>query len=253
MLQRIEVLSQTLSPDTGTTGLLDAVGDIAIFDVRHLTNIEVMVNQINDAGTVAIEIERSLDNTNWDPITQFTDASFPAGANKSQSVLLVDANGMPLLSRYVRVRVSAVAGGGTYTANVQGIRLEHGTKMIVDDGVYTTDADSDGLLEAVNDAVTFGVEGLTNIEVLIHQTTDPGVGTASLIVERTIDGTNWDLISTVADTDFAAANNVSFPVSFSGTGGRPMHAKQIRVRLAALSAGGAWDAQVVGIQLPSYR
>lgn len=249
---KLVTASPAYTVDGGTTSLLDTSGDIAVMDVRHLTNIEIMVNQINDAGTVALEIERTLDGTNWDPLTQFTEASFPAGANKSQSFLLVDSNGMPLLAKQVRVRVSAIAGGGTYTVLAQGLTLETWERVVISAGTFTTDADSDGLLEAVNDAITFGAEGLTNIEVMMNQVTDPGVGTASFTVERTIDGTNWDLMATVADTDFVAANNVSFPVSFSGTGGRPLHAKQIRVRLTAISAGGQWTAHVVGKQIRGY-
>lgn len=240
--------------DTGTASILDAAADVAVLDVRHLTNIEIFVNQIVDAGTCTIDIARTIDGVNWDPVGQFTEASFPAGANKSQSLLLVDANGMPLLAKQVRVTLTAVAGGGTYTVTGYGATLREGERVIFDtSGTYSPDGGTANSLETVNDAVTFDTTGLTNIEVMLNQTTDPGVGTCSIAVERTVDGTNWDLIATVADTDFVAANNVSFPVSFSGTGGVPMHAKQVRARLTAKSAGGAWSACVVGKQVPGYR
>lgn len=246
-------VSPAYTTDGGTADLLDTALDVATLDVRHLSNIEIFVNQVNDAGTCSITIERSIDGVNWDPVSTLTEASFPAGANTAQSVLLVDANGMPLLAKFVRVTLAAVAGGGTYSVVGYGMTLEQNERVVFDDGTYTTDADSDGLLEAVSDAVTFSAEGLTNIEVLVDQVVDPGVGTCSIVIERTVDGLNWDTLATVADTDFAAGTNTSFPVSLSGTGGRPLHAKQIRARLAAVSAGGAWTAHLVGKQVPGYR
>lgn len=240
--------------DGGTGSLLDTANDVAVLDVRHLTNIEIFVNQIVDAGTCTIDIARTIDGTNWDAVGQFTEASFPAGANMSQSLLLVDSNGMPLLAKQIRITLTAVAGGGTYTVTGFGKTLADGERILFDtSGTYSPDGGTAGSLETVNDAVTFDTTGLTNIEVMLNQTTDPGAGTCTILVERSIDGTNWDLIASVADTDFAAANNVSFPVSFSGTGGVPMHAKQVRARLTAKSAGGAWSACVVGKQVPGYR
>jgi hypothetical protein len=237
----------------GSGVLLDAAADAAVIDVRHMTNVEIFVNQIADAGTCTIDISRTLDGVNWDPVSTFTEASFPAGANKSQSLLLVDANGMPLLAKQVKVVLTAVAGGGTYSCQAYGEQLRQDERLVIDTGTYGPDADSDGILEIVGEAVTFSAKGLTNIEVMVNQIVDPGVGTSALVVERSVDGTNWDELATLADTDFAAAANTSRPVSLSGTGGRPMHAELIRVRLTGLSAGGSYSAHIVGIQTPGFR
>ena len=253
-LRKIVSALPAYTTDGGTASILDTTGDIASIDVRHMSQVEVVISQINDAGTATLDIERSLDGTNWDPVGQMTEASFPAGANKAQSLLLVDANGMPLLAKYIRIKATAVAGGGTYTALAYGFQLNSNERMIIDGGVYGPDADTDGLLEVVNEAVTFSTKGLTNIEVVVNQVVNPGVGTSALTVERSCDGgTTWDEIGTLADTNFADASNTSTPVSFSGTGGRPLHADLVRVRLTALSAGGAYSAHVVGIQTPGYR
>ena len=240
--------------DGGTASLLDTSGDIAVIDVRHMSQVEVYVTQVNDAGTCTIDIDRTLDGTNWDPVGQFTEASFPAGANTAQALLLVDANGMPMLAKQIRVKLTAVGGGGTYNCLAYGFQLNSNERLIIDSGVYGPDADADGLLEVVNEAVTFSAKGLTNIEVMLNQVVDPGAGTSLLTVQRSCDaGATWDDIGTKADTDFAAANNTSVPVPFSGTGGRPLHADMIRVKLTALSAGGSYSAHIVGIQTPGYR
>lgn len=238
--------------DTGTASILDAAGDIATIDVRHMTNIEIYVTQVNDAGTATIDIERTFDGVNWDPIGQFTEASFPVGNNFAQALLVVDANGMPMLAKQIRVKLTAVAGGGTYNCLAYGFALNSNERLILDaTGTFTTDADSDGLLEAVNDAQAFSVKGLTNIEVMVNQITD--AGTVAIAVERSCDGgTTWDLIASVADTDFAAGANKSFPVSFSGTGGRPLHADLVRARVTAVT-GGSYTAAICGVQTPGYR
>lgn len=240
------------STDGGTASLLDTAGDIAVIDVRHMSQVEVYVTQVADAGTCTIDIDRTLDGVNWDPVGQFTEASFPAGANTANSVLLVDANGMPLLAKQIRVKLTAVAGGGTYNCLAYGFKLNENERLIIQDGTYSADPDLD--LDTLNDYVDFDVKGLTNIEVMLNQLVDPGVGTATLTVQRSCDGgVTWDDLGTKADTDFVAAANVSTPFSLSGTGGRPLHADRVRVKLTALSAGGAWSATVVGIQTPGYR
>lgn len=254
VLRKIVSALPGYTTDGGTAELLDTAGDIATIDVRHMVNVEIYVSQVTDAGTCTIDIERSLDGTNWDPVGQFTEASFPAGDATAQSLLLVDSNGMPLLAKYVRVKLTAVAGGGEYNARAYGMELNLNERLIIDSGTYGPDADTDGLLEAATDAVTFSTKGLTNIEVMLNQITDPGAGTCAIDVYRSCDnGATWDLLASKADTDFAAANNTSTPVSLSGTGGRPLHADQVKVVLSAVSAGGAWTAHVVGIQTPGVR
>lgn len=252
VLRKIVSMLPGYTTDTGTASILDAAGDIATIDVRHMINVEIYVTQVNDAGTCTIDIERTLDGTNWDPVGQFTEASFPVGNNMAQALLLVDANGMPLLAKQVRVKLTAVAGGGTYNCLAYGFQLNNNERQIIDaTGVFTTDANANGLLEAVNDAQAFSVKGLTNIEVLVNQITDAGL--VSIAVERSCDGgTTWDLIGTVADTDFAAGANKTFPISFSGTGGRPLHADLVRARIASVT-GGSYTAGIVGIQTPGYR
>lgn len=117
---KIIVEAATLTTDTGTTGVLDTVGDIAIIDVRDKVNVSIYVDQIIDNGTVTIVLEKSIDGTNFAALATVTEASFPAGANKSFEVTLSDANGMPLNAVVVRASVTVHTGSGTYTMHVAG-------------------------------------------------------------------------------------------------------------------------------------
>lgn len=113
----------TMVVDTGATGLLDTTADSCVFDVKDLTDIEIWVNQIVDAGTATILVEKTIDGTNWEIVATLTEASFAAGANVAKSTSL-STGGLPLHATQLRVRATAVAAGGTYTAKVLGMQTE---------------------------------------------------------------------------------------------------------------------------------
>ena len=111
----------TPTTDTGTAGIMDANGDIVIVSVEDLANISLFVNQIVDAGTCTIVMEKTVDGTNWASVAaNLSEASFPAGNNTAKETTLSDSNGMALGAKQLRITLSAVAGGGTYTAGATG-------------------------------------------------------------------------------------------------------------------------------------
>jgi hypothetical protein len=116
-----------MGTDTGTTGKLDAAADNCNADIRDLDHVSVFVNQLTDAGTATILVEKTFDGVNYSLVSTLTEASFPAGANKAVEVTLSDANGMPTRAVSVRVTLSAVAGGGAYSAHVAGAAVGHHT------------------------------------------------------------------------------------------------------------------------------
>lgn len=106
-------------------GDMEAQNDTVIFDVKGLTRMMLAVDQTVDAGTATIVLEGSLDGTNWFSLNaNLSEASFPAGNNKSVLVSLSDANAMPKLMQQIRITLSAVTGGGKYQAHVMGLQLE---------------------------------------------------------------------------------------------------------------------------------
>src|SRR4051812_26096853 len=115
-----------LTVDTGTTGILDTVGDIAYADCREQDHISVLVNQLTDAGTITILVEKTIDGVNWALVATVTEASFPAGANTAKEVTLSDASGMPTRALAVRARVTVITGG-TYSAAIAGAATGHHT------------------------------------------------------------------------------------------------------------------------------
>lgn len=116
---------QLLTPAEGVSGpangLIDAAADAQTADVRHLENIKILLEQVNDAGTVVLVTESSIDGVVWETVDASTaETDFAAGANVGVAFTLSDANGMPLITNFVRVRASALAGGGTYRMKVAG-------------------------------------------------------------------------------------------------------------------------------------
>lgn len=125
MQGKLRVNSSYLSTDTGTTGVLDTDGDVAIVDVSDLTNISLYANQLTDDGNVTLTLEKSIDGTNWAPLgSALTQASFAAGANKAVEVSLSDSNGMPLRTKQIRATVSGKTGTGTYSILAVGSQVE---------------------------------------------------------------------------------------------------------------------------------
>lgn len=109
----------TLTVDTGTTGILDTAADQIVFDVEGLEHAVIYLNQITDAGTVSLQVDTSIDGTNWAPLATKADTDFAAGANKSIQLTNTDAHGADVTMKLVRVTVAAITGG-TYSATVCG-------------------------------------------------------------------------------------------------------------------------------------
>lgn len=105
-------------------GLIDAALEVQTIDVRDLTNVALVIEQVADAGTVVIAVEKSSDGITWVAVgAALTEASFPAGANTTVEVSLSNASGMPLPVQQVRARATALAGGGTYRLRASGYQL----------------------------------------------------------------------------------------------------------------------------------
>lgn len=122
MQGKYEFLSPAGGQVVGTpNALIDAALEVQTADVRHLERIEVLLEQVADAGTVVIVTERSMDGVTWQTVdASTTEAEFPAGANTCVSFTLSDSNGMPIVCNFVRARCTALAGGGTYRMKVAG-------------------------------------------------------------------------------------------------------------------------------------
>lgn len=113
------------NPDADSDSLIEAATDAQQADVSHLTNIEVILEQVADAGTVVLVTEKSCDGVVWQTIDASTaEGDFAAGANKAVSFTLSDANGMPLRTKFIRCTASALAGGGTYRMKITGALAE---------------------------------------------------------------------------------------------------------------------------------
>lgn len=114
-----------LTVDTGTTGQLDTLGDIAVVDCRDLTNIVANVN-CDHAGTGHCFLEGTWDGgAHWFPLAGEYDvsgATFVAGAVAEQ-YSASDSHGMPIRIQQIRLRASQAFGGGAVVSlTVAGVQ-----------------------------------------------------------------------------------------------------------------------------------
>jgi hypothetical protein len=122
--------------------------------------------------------------------------------------------------------------------------------LVVKSATFQTDTSTGSVIDAVNDRAVVDIEDLTHVEIWLNQLVD--AGTATLIVEKTVDGTNWALVASKADSDFAAGANKSIVLPLEGSGGMALHAKQVRVTMSAEADGGAYSMTVSGRQLEKF-
>lgn len=112
----------TMTTDTGDTGQLDTVGDVAQVSVEDLENVNVFLNQLTDNGTITLIVDYSLDGVNWvTGVATKAETDFAAGANEAEATLsLTDANGASIPVKLIRVRCTVATGTGGYTMGVTG-------------------------------------------------------------------------------------------------------------------------------------
>ena len=124
-------------------------------------------------------------------------------------------------------------------------------RFISRDATLTTDTGTTGVIDAANDVAVVDVLDLQGISIYLNQLVD--LGTVSLVVEKTVDGTNWTPVATKAETDFSVGANKAIELTLSDANGMPTSAKQIRVTASALAAGGSYSMTVAGTQRDGYR
>ena len=123
--------------------------------------------------------------------------------------------------------------------------------LVVKLGTFQTDAGTLSILDAVNDRAVVDVEDLTHVEIWLNQLVN--AGTATLVVERTVDGVNWSQVASKTDADFRAQNNDSIVLPLEGTNGMPLHAKMVRATVTVEGAdGGSYSLTVSGRQLGKF-
>jgi hypothetical protein len=117
-------------------------------------------------------------------------------------------------------------------------------RFIHRDAVMGTDTGATGVIDANSDTMVVSVDDLSNISVYLNQLVDSG--TVSLLVEKTVDGTNWATVATKTQADFPAGANKSIELTLSDGNGMPLRAKAIRVTASGYGATGTYTMTVAG-------
>jgi len=105
------------------SAVISAAPGTPTLDVSDLENVVIQAVQVNDAGTVVIDVESSIDGTVFIAEgAQIIETGFAAGANKAVERSISDSNGMSKPRKVVRLNISALAGGGTYKLLAAGFQ-----------------------------------------------------------------------------------------------------------------------------------
>lgn len=107
----------------GETDVINAAAEVLAVDVEDLQGASLYVVQATDAGTVSLIVEESPDGALWAQVgTAIAESDFPAGANTAVLRHLESGNGMPRVTKLVRVRAATLTGGGVYRLVVAGVQ-----------------------------------------------------------------------------------------------------------------------------------
>ncbi len=110
----------TMTVDPNASGTIDTTGDQMVIDVTDVRQVLIQLVRVVGVGTVALNVEKSVDGVVFTQIITKVDTDFPAGNNKAIELTLSDVNGMPTACKQVRLTATALAGGGVYGLKVSG-------------------------------------------------------------------------------------------------------------------------------------
>lgn len=110
----------TLTVDTASTGVLDAVSDRAVVECQDLFNIVILANAVAPSTTVTLVFEVSYDGVNWSTAGSNATITNFATAASAYPLAQSDTHSMPLPIKQARVTVTVFTGVGSYTFGVAG-------------------------------------------------------------------------------------------------------------------------------------
>jgi len=168
----------------------------------------------------------------------------------------LDESGYPALVFHFKSGATTVLDFDTQVEVSQHIILvtpgTPGNVMDVPSDDFAATAFASGTMSAANDACIVDLTGMTNVSLYVNQTVDSG--TATLIVEKSIDGINWaSAHANLTEASFPVGNNKSFEVTLSDANGMPLLCKQARVTLSAYGASGIYTLVAAGTLVDGYR
>lgn len=99
---------------TGEVGVINANAEVLVVDVTDLDNVTAFVTVNTIAGTTSLSPEYTIDGTHWVAWGAAVVHGDLVSATGGVVRTLSDSNGMALRVKQVRLRSTALAGGGSY-------------------------------------------------------------------------------------------------------------------------------------------
>lgn len=121
--------------------------------------------------------------------------------------------------------------------------------VVVKSPTLTVNAEEDGVLSTVGDVAVTDVSDVEPgmiVQIILLENDIGGAGTLSVTIETSIDGTNFALLGTADETDFATEEVAAIAITGRG-------ARQVRVTYAASDNASVFTTNVVGAQRLGYR
>jgi hypothetical protein len=124
-------------------------------------------------------------------------------------------------------------------------------KFIVNAATPGVDTGTTGVLDTDADTMIVDVRDLSNLSIYLNQIVDNG--NCSLLVEKTVDGTNYATVATKVQSDFPVGANKSIEIAFSDSNGMPLLCQAVKVTLSGHTGTGTYTVTAAGQQRSDYR
>lgn len=228
----------TIVVNDAEDGVLSTVNDVAVVDVRDLTDVSVYVNHVADDGVPAATAELDLDTVTAN-VDTIVEAAAPGAAGNDITIEFVadgsgagdlDETGFPAIVFHFEDGVTTVTNFETAVAASTNLAIGTagtGANILADPG---------DVLAPTN------LAGGTDVQ-----------GAFDLVVEKSIDGTNFALVEAIDEADFGDGDNLSYQIDLRDANGMPTAVKQVRVTLTTLEDAGSFSVTAVGEQRVGYR
>lgn len=208
-------------------GFLSTIADNAVADVSGMENLSVAVNLVNRFAKLALAL------THFDTVVR----AKVAGATPHLVVVPGAATGAGTIGEVGNVVTLTYKTAVSTVAQMEALIATSTLIKVLTPGTQAN------VLATIGDDLADTALSLST-------------PTFTVLVEKSIDGTNFSTIATLTNTDFSTSANDSVHTALSDATGMPLAAKMVRARLTALGQT-AGDVQLsmnaYGIQGDDYR
>lgn len=233
-VRKIVTKIATATTDPNSNGVLDQVGDVAIVDVRELCKMTVFLDHVSDTlaliGRTHATLDLATKTTHCDTVIE--DAAAGVGGNSTTIAFVpgdtlnqghLDESSYPTCVFHYKTGVTTVTNFETAIAG--SVHL----------AVLTPGTGANILADPADTFTATNLAGGTSTE-----------GAFTLVLEKSVDETNYAALATKTQADFGDGNNKSIEIPLVDANGMYLNLKAVKATLTVNEDANSFTVHVCG-------